>query len=262
MKIWHNNELVDAVSLPAVGAGWLVGDGAFESLRTYSGKIFQLERHLRRLQDSLTHLVIQGPNLEDLVKGARAVVEANPVSGSGTDFGRLRVSVFSDGQWLVTHVPYHVEDRGISLTKYPEIRYSKNSISMVKSVSYAENFRALRMAKEKGFDDAVFFNEENHVVETTVANLLWMQEGRWFTSKLSSGCLPGLTRAFLVEEFGVQEGVLSESDLKHCQALAITSSLREVVAVERYEGKLYPSSKLVLPLQTSFHAWVLDKLDP
>ena len=260
MKIWHNTRLVDEVSLPAVGASWLVGDGAFESIRTYSGQIFELERHLQRLESALSNLLIEGPTVAQLIVGAQSVVAANPASVAGVEFGRLRITVFSDGQWLATHVPYQVEDKALSLTRYPETRFSRNALSKIKSTSYAENFRASRLAKANGFDDALFVNEANQVVETTVANILWMKDGVWHTSKLNSGCLPGLTRALLVEEFGVQESELQESEIGKCEALAITSSLREVVPVERYESNFYPSSKLVSPLQTSFHGWILDKL--
>jgi Branched-chain amino acid aminotransferase/4-amino-4-deoxychorismate lyase len=61
MKIYFNNSLRDDLALPATGGGWLLGDGAFESLRTYSGRAFALERHLDRLEQTLNELKIVAP---------------------------------------------------------------------------------------------------------------------------------------------------------------------------------------------------------
>jgi len=68
MKIYVNNSLRDDLALPATGGGWLLGDGAFESLRTYSGRAFALERHLDRLEQTLNELKIAAPSRAQLLK--------------------------------------------------------------------------------------------------------------------------------------------------------------------------------------------------
>ena len=97
-------------------------------------------------------------------------------------------------------------------------------------------------------------------MESALANVIWLEGERWFTPPLASGCLPGITRALLIENFGVQEAVLPISTMESVQGLALTSSLREIVGIERYEGNLYPTSKELKQLQTSFSSWVLGKL--
>jgi branched-subunit amino acid aminotransferase/4-amino-4-deoxychorismate lyase len=127
-------------------------------------------------------------------------------------------------------------------------------------MSYAENSFALRGAREKGFSDVVLVNERGEVMESALANLIWFQVGQWWTPSLESGCLPGVTRGLLVENFGVKEGRLLERDLSNVSALAITSSVREIVGVERYESNFYSDSQAVRDLQDSFSAWILGKL--
>jgi branched-subunit amino acid aminotransferase/4-amino-4-deoxychorismate lyase len=144
--------------------------------------------------------------------------------------------------------------------RYPDTRFSGYSISSTKSSSYAENFRALRLAQSNGYDDCVFINEKGEVVESSMANILWLRDGLWHTPRTAGGALPGVTRALLIDSFGVQESTLVESDLPKVESLALVSSLREVQGVERYESILYPISKSLTELQSSFHSWVRDKL--
>jgi branched-subunit amino acid aminotransferase/4-amino-4-deoxychorismate lyase len=97
-------------------------------------------------------------------------------------------------------------------------------------------------------------------MESALANLIWLSDGHWWTPSLASGCLPGVTRGLLVEHFGVKEGTLLELDLPKVSALAITSSVREIVGVERYESNFYSHSQAIRELQDSFSAWILGKL--
>lgn len=256
MKIWHNNKLVDELMLSASGAAWLMGDGAFETIRTYSGIPFALNRHLQRLSESLAHLEINPVDTRQIIDGVNNVIKANPVH----NFGRLRITVFSDGNLVITHVPYEPTNQPVTLAKYPDVKSSTYSIAKTKSNSYAENFRALRLAQQRGFSDSLFINEKNEVVESALANVIFFKDGQWLTPKLESGCLPGVTRALLIENFGVEESTLLEPGLSNCLAVALISSLREIVVVERYESNLYPSFKPLEELQASFSKWIRDNI--
>jgi branched-subunit amino acid aminotransferase/4-amino-4-deoxychorismate lyase len=93
-----------------------------------------------------------------------------------------------------------------------------------------------------------------------LANILWLEKDVWFTTPLTSGCLPGVTRALLIENFGVQEKDINPSQLAQVDAAAITSSVREIVEIERFESKFFEPSQPLNELRTSFHRWILDKL--
>ena len=257
MKIYFNNSLRDDLSLPATGGGWLLGDGAFESLRTYSGKPYALERHLDRLEQTLSELQINAPSRAQLIQGVEETIAANPAS----PFGRLRITVLGDGNWLVTHMDYKPEARFIKLCLSPIKRYSLDLTSGMKTISYQASAVALRQAASKGFDDAIFINERGEVMESALANLLWLKDGQWFTPELSSGCLPGVIRSLLVENFGVIQAPLLVEELENVDGLALSSSVREIVGVQAFESHLYSNSQPIEVLTSSFHSWILGNLE-
>ena len=257
MKIYFNNSLRDDLALPATGGGWLLGDGAFESLRTYSGKPFALERHLDRLEQTLNELKIATPTRAQLVQGVEETIAANPAS----PFGRLRITVLGDGNWMVTHIEYKPEVRFLKLCLSSIQRYSLDLTSGIKTISYQANALALREAASKGFDDAIFINERGEVMESALANLLWFKDGQWFTPDLNSGCLPGVIRALLVESFGVIQAPLLVEELEHIDGLALTSSVREIVGVQAFKSHLYSNSQPIDVLASSFHSWILGNLE-
>ena len=257
MKIYFNNSLRDDLALPATGGGWLLGDGAFESLRTYSGRAFALEQHLDRLEQTLNELKIAAPTRAQLVQGVEETIAANPA----TPFGRLRITVFGDGNWMVTHIEYKPETRFLKLSLSPIKRYSLDLTSGIKTISYQASAVALREAASKGFDDAIFINERGEVMESALANLLWLKDGQWFTPDLNSGCLPGVIRALLVKNFGVAQAPLLVEDLENVDGLALTSSVREIVGVQAFESHLYSNSQSIDALSSSFHSCILGNLE-
>ena len=257
MKIYFNNSLRDDLSLPTTGGGWLLGDGAFESLRTYTGKPYALERHLDRLEQTLNELKINAPSRAQLIQGVKETIAANPAS----PFGRLRITVFGDGNWMATHTEYEPEERFLKLCLSSIQRYSQDLTSGIKTISYQASAVALREAASGGFDDAIFVNERGEVMESALANLLYSKDGQWFTPDLNSGCLPGVIRALLIENFGVIENPLLGEELESVDGLALTSSVREIVGVQAFEGHLYSNSKMINELTSAFHSWILGNLE-
>ena len=258
MKIWLNDQLVEELVLPATGGGWLMGDGAFESLRTYDSKPFALQRHLDRLSLTAKEMAITMPDLDLIRAGVMAVIRENQT----LPFGRLRITLLSDGNLVITHVPLNLDGKSLKLTISDSIQVSSRVSAGLKTISYAENSIALRRAQRDGFDDVIFVNEHGLIVETALANLIWFDGQNWATPALASGCLPGITRNLLVENFAVREGEITPAGLMEVQALAITSSVREIVPVEKCQSKLFAPSKQLNVLRDSFHSWVLGNLEP
>jgi len=162
---------------------------------------------------------------------------------------------------MVTHIEYKPEDRFLKLCLSPIKRYSLDLTSGMKTISYQASAVALREAASKGFDDAIFINEQGEVMESALANLLWLKDGQWFTPELSSGCLPGVIRALLVENFGVIQAPLLVEDLENVDGLALTSSVREIVGVQAFESHLYSNSQPIDALSSAFHSWILGNLE-
>lgn len=256
MKIWLDGVLVEEVTLPPTGSGWLMGDGIFESLRTYNGNPFALDQHLARLVHSAKVMNFDSPDTSLIKNGIDDLINAQP----SLPYGRLRITLLSDGVIVMTHIPYIESDSRIALAQHDFPQSSQRAITGVKTISYAENSVALRRASKRGFDDALFINEKGFVVETALANVIWLDGGQWFTPTLASGCLPGVTRAFLIENFRIQERDITPALLTQAESIAITSSVREIVEIERFESKFFEPSQLLRELKTSFHQWILDKL--
>lgn len=258
MKIWLNNRLVDDLNLPATGGGWLMGDGAFESLRTYDSKPFALQRHLERLVQTAEKMEMAKPDLELIRTGVHEVIAMNVCR----PYGRLRITALSDGNVVITHIPFTENTNALKVTTAESVQFSTRMSAGLKTLSYAENSIALRWAQRRGFDDVLFVNEKRNIVESALANIIWFDGENWWTPSLATGCLPGVTRALLIENFGIKEGFITPESLMEIQAMAITSSVREIVPIERYESKLFGPSKELDELRDSFHAWILGNLEP
>jgi branched-subunit amino acid aminotransferase/4-amino-4-deoxychorismate lyase len=258
MKIWLNDRLVEDLNLPATGGGWLMGDGAFESLRTYDSKPFALQRHLERLVQTAEKMEMAKPDVESIRAGVHQVIFHNVCR----PYGRLRITVLSDGNVVITHIPFTENSNSLKLTNAESVQLSTRMSAGLKTVSYAENSIALRRAQRQGFDDVVFANEKGNIVESALANIIWFDGESWWTPSLATGCLPGVTRALLIENFGVKEGFITPAALEDMKAVAITSSVREIVRIERYGSKLLGPSKEFDELRDSFHAWILGNLEP
>jgi branched-subunit amino acid aminotransferase/4-amino-4-deoxychorismate lyase len=112
----------------------------------------------------------------------------------------------------------------------------------------------------KGFDDTILINGEGLVSELSTSNLLIRVEGKWITPSLESGCLPGVTRGLLLENFGVTEERVTRKELEGASGAAAISSLREIQVIKSIDGKDFPSSRELRELQESFSTWVLGNL--
>src|SRR5690606_29822021 len=114
----------------------------------------------------------------------------------------------------------------------PHGRHAANEFAGVKYMSWAQNLTWYERAHEQGFDEVVLLNERGEVAECTSANIFIASEGRVYTPPLSSGCLPGVTRAALIEDIRpaiglrVTEKTLLPSDLEAADEVFITSTTR------------------------------------
>ena len=213
-------------SLPATGHTWLRGDGIFETIKTENGQPFFLNRHIERAIDSTNRLKFALVNWAQLREDIDSLLLKLPLVR-----GRLRFTIFADGTYLITHEDAPARTAPHKMLVSPVKKYSSSMLSGIKSLSYGESAAGMRIAASKGCDDLLYFNERNEVSEFGLANLLIESDGKFFTSSLSSGCLPGIVRGIFLEWFSVTEKVLFKEDLKSADGLYVLSSLREMVLV-------------------------------
>jgi branched-subunit amino acid aminotransferase/4-amino-4-deoxychorismate lyase len=149
-----------------------------------------------------------------------------------------------------------------TLTRFPYIKNSDSLMAGIKSLSYIESITALRYAESVGFDDAIFVNQRDEVVETGLSNLLLLTDSGWVTPPIATGCLPGITRELLITWFGVKESTFSFQELLQAKAVYLTSSIRLLQRVSKIDQKLIPVNDKGLELLEAFESKLLANINP
>lgn len=229
----------------------MLGDGVFETLRSYKNQIFALDKHLNRLVIGSQTIGIEGFDIDLIRTGIDLILEREP-----QESGALRISLYSDLTWVISHQPYQPPSAGIACT----VITSEVSKRDYKSSSYSDRLAYRRRAIELGFDDALIANPAGLVSELSTSNLLVHLKGHWITPDLAAGALAGVTRSLLLENFGVEEANVTLAEIDQADSLAAVSSLREIQEIQRIDGKDLPTTKALNLLQDSFHSWILGNL--
>jgi 4-amino-4-deoxychorismate lyase len=228
------------------------GEAVFEALRTYGGRPFRLEAHLERLAASARAIELTLPDgLEDLA--ARAVDAA----GGGDLVLRLICTRGREGPGggpvafaICTDLPASFEEerrRGLRLVLLttatdPLLRAAAPwLLAGVKTISYATNMAAQRMARSRGADDAILVGLGGELLEAPTATLWWRAGHTLHTPSLDLGILAGITRAVLLDlaptlGLKVLEGVFTAEDLAVADEAFLSSSTRELMPVVEVDG--------------------------
>ncbi|MFD7550026.1 aminotransferase class IV [Streptomyces sp. NPDC059816] len=272
MKIWLDGALRDATSarVSVFDHGLTVGDGIFETMKTVNGRAFALTRHLDRLARSARGLGLPEPDLDEVRRACRAVVDANPMP-----LGRLRVTYTGGESPLGSdrgeHPPTLVVAIGpvprradtTAVVTVPWTRNERGALAGLKTTSYAENVVALARARERGATEALFGNTVGRLCEGTGSNVFVVLDGQLHTPPVASGCLAGITRALAVEWSGAQETDLPLDVLDRAEEIFLTSTLRDVQAVHRVDGRELPApGPVTAKAMRIFTERSADDLDP
>lgn len=248
-----NGQLVDDLIVSS-DSPLLYGDGITESLRTYSGEPFGIKCHLDRMERSARKLDFAEVNVAEIEFGIQRLIEMEPRE----PFGRLRIVYLSDGTWFASHSSYLPDLRRLKLDWSQQYRQTSGLLTGVKSLAYGEVRAEGRL--RPGIDDFVYLNTSNEVVETGFGNIALYRDGEWITPSLRSGCLPGITRQFLIENFGFLERSVSREELEAAEEVIVTSAVRKIASVQELGGIFFPSSKKAELLRGSFESWILGNL--
>ncbi|MEV4949550.1 aminodeoxychorismate lyase [Streptomyces sp. NPDC053755] len=251
MKLWVNGGLYDAdqARVSVLDHGLTVGDGVFETVKAERGGTFALTEHLERLTRSARGLGLPDPDLDEVRRACAAVLEANPM-----ELGRLRITYTGGisplgsergeaGAGLVVALG-ETKRRADStaVVTVPWTRNERGALTGLKTTSYAENVVALARAHEHGASEALFANTVGQLCEGTGSNVFVVLDGHIHTPPVSSGCLAGITRALAVEWTGARETDLPFDVLDSAEEIFLTSTLRDVQAVHRVDGRTCPGA--------------------
>ncbi len=232
--------------------GFLYGYGLFETMRTYDGKYFLLDRHIKRLMNYAEVIGLeQKLKSINLDKACRDTLKVN-----GIKEARVRITVTNGTvtalPWvdsggkptvLVTTRPY----TPFSKAKYSDgfkvgiasVRRMKQSVfSAIKSISYLLNVVARMEAAEKGWDETILLNDEGYIAEGGGSNIFFVREGRLITPALNSGIIPGVTREVTIElasslSISVSEGPVGIGVIKKCDEIFMTNAMIEIMPVTK-----------------------------
>src|SRR4029077_16660106 len=221
--------------IPAADDGLLRGDGVFEVIRLYAGRPFALDEHLDRLERSAAAIELP---LE------REPFEAE-ISALLAEFGKheaqLRLVATRGGKRLAfteSLPPYASRDRASVAT----VTYSPTVILHgVKSLSYAANMQATRIAKATGADEAMLVRPDGIVLEAPTSTVFWVSaEGTLRTPGLDVGILASIPRDRLIRELEVEEGAFTLEDLVGAKEAFLASTVREVQAISAVDETELP----------------------
>jgi branched-chain amino acid aminotransferase len=211
------------------------GDGAFEVIRLYEGKPFALVDHLDRLERSAgaIELSFDRPALESEIDALLA--QAGPVEG------QMRLIVTRGGHRIAATepIPPHPETvRLVSVTYCPSV-----ILNGIKSLSYAANMQATRIAKAAGGDEAVLIRPDGTVLEPPTSSVFWVSaDGQLRTPALTDGVLESITRDRMVKALDVTEGSWQLDDLLGASEAFLASTTREIQAVASVDGNAFPAA--------------------
>lgn len=215
--------------VPMKDDGLYRGDGAFEVIRLYEGKPFALIDHLDRLVRSAAAIEL---------KFDRAALEreiAALLAAAGPLDGQLRLIVTRGGRRIAATEPIPSHGQTLSVAT---VTYSPTVIlNGVKSLSYAANMQATRLAKSRGADEAVLVRPDGTVLEPPTSAIFWVSaDGDLRTPALSDGVLESITRDRLIKALEVNVGTWQVEDLRAASEAFLASTTREVQPVAAIDG--------------------------
>ncbi len=238
--------------LSAGQVGLMNGWGVFSTLRASDGVLFEFHRHWLRMAKDAQALHVAMPCTEEEMEARlHRLLDANQ-----TQEATVRVVALRNhgGMWQgsaprpeseLIAFSTSLKDWGSSVTLgvQPHARFAACEFVGAKVLAWSMNLVWLERAIARGFDEVLLLNEHGDISECTSANVFAKFGREVITPPLSAGCLPGVTRQLLVDgsitvdDYHVREAALTVADLHHADAVFITSTTRDVLAVHSIEGR-------------------------
>jgi branched-chain amino acid aminotransferase len=280
LRIWIDGKLVNKedAKISVYDHGLLYGDGVFEGIRIYHGKIFEAETHFRRLYDSAKAIRLTIPYTPEQLKTA---TEETARANNFTDcYVRLVVTrgvgclglnpnkCPTPSVFIITDTidlyPKEMYENGMAIITATVIRNHPNAIpARVKSLNYLNNILAKIEAADAGVPEAVMLNHEGNVAECTADNVFIVKNGTVLTPTTSDGILEGVTRKVIIDlcrKNGIPcvEKTLQRHDLYVADEFFLTGSGAEVIPVTRIDNRTIGAGApgpITRRLIEAFHAY-------
>jgi len=256
--VFFNNQLLPLrdAHLPAVSRAGAYGDGCFETLKTIQGRMLGIDLHIERLRQGMDYLGIAHPKETTEARFAYIIESLLIANNLLEQEARVRIQVWRNGPLgyqtgtkdepilLVSAYPMPNTLAPLSLGTVQTRRIPNLSLPAHLKLSNGINYiAAQREASAAGYDEAIMLDIHGRVSETSMANILWIYEGKLETPSLACDPLPGITRKWVLESFlehyPVHEAAFSIDRVMEAQAVFTCNSLRELHPVRMVNDKAF-----------------------
>lgn len=260
MKIYIDGKYFDEkdAKVSVFDHGLLYGDGVFEGIRAYNGRVFKLKEHIDRLfysakailltlpieHEEIMQAVLETCRRNRIRDGYIRLVVTRGIGGLGLNPNRCKrpsVIVIADKIQLY---PVELYERGLDIITVPTVRNLHSALNpAIKSLNYLNNILAKIEANNAGCEEAIMLNAEGYVAECTGDNLFIVKGTELLTPPLSAGALYGITRGVVMdlarnEGMAVSETNLTRYDVFNADECFLTGTGAEVIPVVKVDGRV------------------------
>ena len=265
MKVFIDGKFYDEANakISVFDHGLLYGDGIFEGIRAYNGRVFKLKEHIDRLFCSAKAILLTIPMTHAEV--SKAVVDTCRENGIRDGYVRLVITRgvgtlgLNPNKCKLASViviagtiqlyPEEMYQNGMAIVTVPTVRNLHSAVNpAIKSLNYLNNILAKIEANNAGVEEAIMLNSEGYVAECTGDNIFILKEGKMFTPPLSAGALYGITRAAVVD-LARQQGIevtepnLTRYDIFNADECFLTGTAAEIIPVTKVDGRIIGDGK-------------------
>ena len=235
------------------------GEGLFETMRTQKGGVRLFDYHWQRLTSSLPLLYFELPILltaDFLKEQIQKLCQKNKLTASA----RVRLTIFkgeggiweepsSSFNWLLqcwslSQSKPELNINGLDIGVFETARKSCDPLSNIKSNNYLIYALAAQYAKSRHWNEAIVLNQHNRICDTTIANIFFIKHNKIHTPALSEGCVNGVMRSYLLDEFrktdtAFEEGAYSVDDLQNADEIFLTNAIQGIRWVKSMGDRTY-----------------------
>jgi branched-chain amino acid aminotransferase len=265
LKVYIGGKLYDKADakISVYDHGLLYGDGVFEGIRSYSGRVFRLKEHVDRLYESARSIHLEIPMARDAM--SRAIVETLAVNKLTDAYIRVivtrgagslgldprkttdpQVIIITDG---ISLYPPELYDHGLKIVTAGTMRNHPSALNpRIKSLNYLNNILAKIEGTNAGCLEALMLNHKGEVAECTGDNIFVVRRGALHTPSIDAGILEGITRDAVIElargrGIAVHERTMDRHDIYTADECFLTGTAAEVIPVVECDGRVIGAGK-------------------
>ena len=277
LRVYINGELINKedAKISVFDHGFLYGDGVFEGIRAYNGKVFKMKEHIDRLYNSAAAIELTIPmSKQEYADAIESTLKANDLTdayiravvsrGIGT-LGlnpriceKAQVIIITDS---IALYPQELYEKGLEVVTVSTVRNHPNTLDpRIKSLNYLNNILAKIEGLNAGVMEAIMLNTQGFVAECTGDNIFIVAGGKLLTPPASAGILEGITRSVVIELAGnesipVLEHNLTRYDVFTADECFLTGTAAEIIPVVKVDGRTLADGRpgpMTLKLLESF----------